>query len=78
MSVLEYIGFFAVAAFPSMLLLSALACLLEKSYAKVQILAGLCEYLMYRREFHKWRKEAPELTSSGDRPPQEQGVRNER
>lgn len=68
MGIFEFIGFWVVMTLPAMLLLSAFAWLLEKSYRKVEILAGLCEYLIYRKEFHRWRKEDPELTPTGDRP----------
>ncbi|GEM_PF-4901412 len=45
-----------------------IAWLIERTYKKIQILAGLIEFLIYRKQFHEWRKSDPELTPSGDRP----------
>lgn len=62
------LGLAVAMAFPAMFVLCGFVWALERCWKKVEILAGLFEFLVYRKQFHKWRKSDPELTPGGDRP----------
>lgn len=68
MNWLEIIGFGVVIALPAMMLLCVVAWILEMIHKNTELLAGCIEYLIYRKQFHKWRKSDSELTPSDDRP----------
>ena len=64
----EWIGIMVILAFPAMLLLSLIAWCIEKTWKNFEILKGLFEYLIYRKHFHKWRKENKDMNPDGTFP----------
>ena len=64
----QWVGFVVVMAFPAMLLVFLLAWCVEKTWRKVEILKSLLEYLIYRKQFHKWRRDNERMNPDGSFP----------